>query len=222
MKHIKRFNESNNPHEITDYILEWIEDEKFTYEPTGSKIRLFYSGESKSQSAIFNKYETLLKRLEPSYDVSQKSIRIEESQGHQAIEIIIQLDRVDDFKFEFRFLDKVFSGDITSCQLRRNIHWGIISIRINLSNVSFRTGNKTAQLRFYTTFTGPFTNKNCSREIVINPTDMNYPQFSIDTKNVEKILNIIKSRNIEFIDTQQLEQCLLLLNDIDTVDLADL
>ena len=51
---------------------------------------------------------------------------------------------------------------------------------------------------------------------------MNYPQFSIDTKNVEKILNIIKSRNIEFIDTQQLEQCLLLLNDIDPDDLADL
>lgn len=219
---IKRFNESNDPHELTDYILEWIEDEGFKYEPSGSHIRLFYSGESKSESIIFNKYLTLLKRLEPTYGVSQKSIRIEESQGTQAIEIRIQLDRVDDFKVEFQLHDRVFSGDITSCQLMKNINWGIVGFKINLSNVSFRTGNKTAQLRFYTAFTGPFTNKNCRREIIINPTDMNSPQFSIDTKNVEKILNIIKSRNIRFIDTPQLEECLLLLDNINPDDLSNL
>lgn len=217
MKYIKLFNESNDPHELTDYILEWIEDEGFNYEPSGSKIRLFYSGESKSETIIFNKYLTLLKRLDPTYGVSQKSIRIEESQGYQAIEINIQLDRVDDFKIEFQLNDKIVSGNIYSCQLWRNIH-GIVGIRIQ---VSFETGNKTAELRFDTALTGPFTNKNCRRELSIYPTGFQY-NFKIDTKNVEKILNIIKSRNIRFIDTPQLEQCLLLLDDINPDDLSDL
>ena len=221
---IRRFTESYEPHEMTDYFLDLIEVEGFTYEPSGTLIKLFYSGASKDLGKFMLKYMNMIQRLESAYGIISKSIKMEDTKEVQAIEIKIQLEKLEDFKIEFKLdrLDtRVYSGDITSCALTRNIYYGIIQIRINLSNVSFKK-NKNVRLIFSTRLTRPFTNKNCSREIVINPTDPGSQEFSIDTKNVEKILNIIKSGNIKFYDTLQLEQCLLLINDINPDDLSDL
>ncbi len=218
---ILKFNESQE-HEMTDYFLELIEDENFTYEPRGSSIRLFYSGKPKDTNNVITKYLTLLKRLEFKYGVVQKSIRIEETSEVQAIEINILLDNVTDFKIEFVVHGRKFTGDVISCRLHSAGTTEIISvIRLNLQNVNYTTNPKTAQLTFNTRYSGPFSKYNCERFFTRVATDID-SRFSIDSENTRKIIDMIKSKNIRFYDTPGLNNILPYIDKINPEDLSDI
>lgn len=200
---IRRFNESYEPHEISDYFLDWVENDGFTYEPSGSLIRLFYSGEVKDMDSVIAKYKTLVKRLEAKWGIKTKSIKVEESPNAQAIEVVIHLNEVDDFKIEFWVDDTKVTGDISYCEIsgyrtnpvtnRSETVYSnltnIYKIMVSFSNLSHSRYN---WLKF-TSELGVPLGKNCHRTV-----GADHYSFRIDTHNVQKILTAIKSRNIKF------------------------
>lgn len=222
---ILKFNESNEPHEIiTDYFLEWVEVDGFIYEPQGSFVRLFYSGVAKDYTTLISKYLTLIARLEKSYGVKTKTIRIEESQTQaQIIQIEIQLDKVSDFKIGFKIQGQRITADIISCSIngynqsgdaRANLT-NIYKIKLNLSNISSGK-DRYNYIEFMSNGHRPLGKTYCYRYF-----GNNSYQFDIDTTNVKKILDAIKSQSIKINDCR-LEEVLPFIERLKPEDLSNI
>jgi hypothetical protein len=226
---IRRFNESFLSHEMTDYFLDLIEVEGFTYEPNGTLIRLFYSGVPKDLNKFFLEYMDVIDRLESAYGIINKSIRIEDTKEVQAIEIKIQLEEVDDFRIEFIVNswsgDKTYSSIISGCQLRSTNGQFLDTISLYLSDVKSegRKIEDLTALNFKVNRREPFSSSNCQRLVSDKSRSTSIIFFDIDVNNIEKVLNMIKSKHIRTAwtgDSSNPAITLPLLNNIKAEDLA--
>jgi hypothetical protein len=194
MKRILKFNESILPHEITDYFLHFTEVEGFKYTPSGSLIKLYYSGIPKDISKIMIRYNELSERLKTRYEIESKSIKISDLREIQDIEITIQLSKVEDFKIEFEAFYRKVSGDIISAQLIApngsiNTPNGISSIIITLANL---TNMSSKRLFLHFEFRGAY---GCHKTSSLGSDGDSI--LKIDSKNIQKILDAIKSNNVK-------------------------
>lgn len=222
---IRRFTESYEPHEMTDYFLDLIEVEGFTYEPSSTLIKLFYSGAPKDLGKFMLKYINMIQRLESAYGITSKSIRMEDTKEVQAIEIKIQLEEVEDFKIEFSVGDKTYTSNITGCQIRSSYGDFLDSISLFLSNVKSegRKIESLTVLNFKVDRREPFSPSNCRRVVDDKSRSTKIIYFDIDVNNVQKVLNMIKSKNIKAAWTGNTSNPAItfpLLNNLKAEDLA--
>lgn len=226
---IRRFNESFLSHEITDHFLDMIEVEGFSYEPSGTLIRLFYSGVPKDLNKFFLGYMDVIDRLESAYGIIHKSIKIEDTKDSQAIEIKIQLKEVEDFKIEFTVNswlgDKTYSSDISGCKLISTNGQFLDSIFLYLSNVKSegRKIEDLTTLNFKVNKSEPFSSSNCQRLVTDRSRSTSIIFFDINVDNIEKVLNMIKSKHIRAAWTGNTSDPAItfpLLNNIKAKDLA--
>jgi len=196
MKRILKFNESILPHEITDYFLHFTEVEGFKYTPSGSLIKLYYSGIPKDISKIIIRYNELSERLKIRYEIESKSIKISDIREIQDIEITIQLSKVEDFKIEFEAFYRKVSGDIISAKLiapngssGEFTPNGISTIIITLANL---TNMSSKRLFLYFEFRGTY---GCHKTATLGSDGDSI--LKIDSKNIQKILDAIKSNSVK-------------------------
>ena len=197
---IKRFNESISD-EVSDYVLELIESDGFVYEPSGSIVKITYKGKPKDSIDILRKYNVAAKRYDDTYGVTSKSIVFRDQDGEQSIDITFNLKNVDDFKIEFTAFDRKLTGDVISYKLHGYNTGGdtyvnpigLAGFGVSLTNLT-NFPRRSLLLEFTSGEWRPLIN-GCRHKRATLGSDGD-SNLKIDTKNAQKILDIIKSGQV--------------------------